>query len=739
MATLNLQVGAGADDAFSAFGSWLTTSGYRAGTSAQIDGYARFTGVSALNGSTVDSATFQLTDNGSSSGSSTTDLMAADQAGPSANSVATYDALPETTAQVAWDKSSWPGDGNDMDSPEIKTIIQELVDSHTMTAIVIMQKYDASGTGGFWAYDYDADSAEAPRLNITYTASSPQTVDMNHLDNAALNQPAVSPGGVAVNMNHLRTAQLFSPGATPGNVSVAMNHLATAGLDDPGVSQSGAIVGMNHLNESALNEGSVSPGGVIVNANHLNDSGLNQPGVNSNINVGMNHLSPAQLFQPAASPGIVVVAMDLLNPAGLFVPGMIYAVTVGMNHLSTAVLYQVRVSIVTDPARIPDGGGIPIVVFSHTKSGAIGLPATRYWNMSSTGEAGEFTALVPYESEVASNEYISKIAGSRIEVMDQSGSGTWRGYVTDVAYRPDGAMVTGIQQWGIVTRKRVPYGVVLKNYTAGEIVERALESTPLGIGGIVIGPPWIESYEFLGSYVSEIIAEMSDLTGYEFYIGDDGLANFGPRGSFNSTMLVAGGNLQDWSYEVNNASQVESVTARSGDLIEQVSERTSTSDWLLDLPIEIESDDRDVLYDEALAVLDYAKFPEEIISGSVAADLWSLREGDYIQAWIPLAQWEGVMRRLRVISRSLDDRAERMFLEFAVAQDIQPGQTGSINIPRLPPRRKHKSLVRELKRWRHEQTYGYSRHWIYRTVKAQRSSQLDINEDFESRISALEP
>lgn len=76
-----------------------------------------------------------------------------------------------TTADVTW-STTW-SHLSTFNSPEIKTVIQEIVDDTTGTVTdltLILQDQDPAGSGWYDVESYDSTSAEAPYINIEYTA-----------------------------------------------------------------------------------------------------------------------------------------------------------------------------------------------------------------------------------------------------------------------------------------------------------------------------------------------------------------------------------------------------------------------------------------------------------------------------------------------------------------------------------------------------------------------------------------
>jgi hypothetical protein len=85
-------------------------------------------------------------------------------------SAAEFDALPLTTASVAWTAAITSGWNN---SPSLNTIFAELQDSYTISgdAVTVIVKNDGSTTPKYIRYHgYDSSTAGAPKLHIEYTS-----------------------------------------------------------------------------------------------------------------------------------------------------------------------------------------------------------------------------------------------------------------------------------------------------------------------------------------------------------------------------------------------------------------------------------------------------------------------------------------------------------------------------------------------------------------------------------------
>ncbi len=175
--TIDEQVGVSADDGERNEQPWFTDTiafGNYGYWSYKRHGWARFTGISGLSGTTIDVAYATPNVNGVID-SPDVDLFAEDAAAPSApTDGADYDGKPRTAAFTNWSPGSISGWQN---SPSIVGVIQELADSYDPSAIQLLPiGNNTSGTHRFIWTQYDSSSSLAPKLHIEYTAGGGITV-----------------------------------------------------------------------------------------------------------------------------------------------------------------------------------------------------------------------------------------------------------------------------------------------------------------------------------------------------------------------------------------------------------------------------------------------------------------------------------------------------------------------------------------------------------------------------------
>lgn len=179
MAQLNLQIANGADDTrydggdFSSSEVYVNAPGIASWGSEKHLSF-RFTGVSGLSGATITSATLEIYAYGIQGSGCQLRIYADDSAAPTAPTTAgEFTGKTLTTAYVDWDSDPVTGDFNQ--SPDIKTVIQELANSYNPSAIQLFVKNDHTNDSAnhFWqTLSYDYGVSAAANLYITYTPAA---------------------------------------------------------------------------------------------------------------------------------------------------------------------------------------------------------------------------------------------------------------------------------------------------------------------------------------------------------------------------------------------------------------------------------------------------------------------------------------------------------------------------------------------------------------------------------------
>ena len=178
MTTVEYTIAAGADDGgFTDDLAWTTTAarvyiGNQGGVAEH--GFLRWTGVTIPAGATITAAYISVLQAGKDGTAAVVTVYFDDNATPTApTTVAELLAKTKTTANVGWTLGTANVFKN---SPELKTIIQELVNSYSYAAGAAMQALliaAGSGNNDSEIYNYEnGNSLNDPILHIEYTAAA---------------------------------------------------------------------------------------------------------------------------------------------------------------------------------------------------------------------------------------------------------------------------------------------------------------------------------------------------------------------------------------------------------------------------------------------------------------------------------------------------------------------------------------------------------------------------------------
>lgn len=175
MATLNLTVGASADDAFQNNTTMdLTTGSFNVDATNKWAGF-RFQNVTIPQGATIHSAVLTIFV-GSSTGDEPKHTFygqAADDAGVFTTGASNISSRTRTTANVLWDNADLGVSGITAKAvPDMATVVQEIVNRAgwaSGNALVIVCHGDADTNRDLIVQFYDSNPAEAATLAIEYT------------------------------------------------------------------------------------------------------------------------------------------------------------------------------------------------------------------------------------------------------------------------------------------------------------------------------------------------------------------------------------------------------------------------------------------------------------------------------------------------------------------------------------------------------------------------------------------
>lgn len=177
--TLDLQVGASTDDTIVVSTSTIDNTSTRTPafmhTASDYGFGCRWTNVTIGNSDTIDTSLMTWRSNTTATPSETNTLFGEDADDAATFSTrANFDARPQTTASASYVLPAVTN-GSDFDTPELKTIWQEVVNRGGWASgqdVALLQDPRASGSASIYGRSYDQDTGTAPKLHIEFTAAA---------------------------------------------------------------------------------------------------------------------------------------------------------------------------------------------------------------------------------------------------------------------------------------------------------------------------------------------------------------------------------------------------------------------------------------------------------------------------------------------------------------------------------------------------------------------------------------
>ena len=185
------QVVASTDDAFRRLGTlgWDLTASMNSGAASatvnRMGAGARFKNILIVNGATITEAHLTLRCNSSTSGTVVNSRVSAEDVDDAITFADDADAFDtrwaaRTTARVDWDAIPAWTSGVDYDSPDIKTVIKEIVDrggwASGQDIVIFWEDFEQRSTEATscfrQAFSYDGSAEFAPKLVITVKGTS---------------------------------------------------------------------------------------------------------------------------------------------------------------------------------------------------------------------------------------------------------------------------------------------------------------------------------------------------------------------------------------------------------------------------------------------------------------------------------------------------------------------------------------------------------------------------------------
>lgn len=333
MASISVSIATGADD-----GRWRATAFSNSdddtfiGAAANNKGFFRFTGLGALAGATITSATLTFVAAATDSGAASFVIKARAADNPPAPTTISEASSPARHATtVSWSSvAAWTA-GTAYDSPDITTLIQALVDDGYLASGVILFYVEpaSSGTGQRDAASYDHATYNPPALHVEYTTTVNKT---------ASDADTVSAGETATVTELAR-----SHNRTDAESTVSASESASIGAALASAGDSGTV--------TASEQATVA----IVEGKSASDSGTITAAESSQLNV----------VKPSSDAHTVSAGESLAGMSAAVAASDAPTVTAGESLTLAAAVGAVDAGLV-------DAGETPVIMASLTSAGDSG-------------------------------------------------------------------------------------------------------------------------------------------------------------------------------------------------------------------------------------------------------------------------------------------------------------------------------------------------------------------------------
>lgn len=322
-----------------------------------------------------------------------------------------------------------------------------------------------------------------------------------------------------------------------------------------------------------------------------------------------------------------------------------------------------------------------LVTITNTASITIDLECSVKWNSTIKREFSSASFFVPRNSPAFSSAYMDENGGFLVKIVHPK-LGTWLGIAGVPTIDVKGANVEATEIGILATIRTVGTHRIFTGVTAGTIVAAAVQDATAGLshaflkaGTFLEAGPHVPQYEFTGQYLSQVLADMMDITGQEWEINySTGAINWvAPRTTMYQYHLTDDGDIVNASKSGSLNDVVAEVTARGSDGSSRSEYSPGQGFYLRQETIAVDTKSPIDLAFQAKAVIDQRKTPvqtykgmlKEYREGGTTVDHWSnIREGDIVQLVLPYAGITGNSPVVRVLSREFKDGDKYLQLEF---------------------------------------------------------------------------
>ena len=314
----------------------------------------------------------------------------------------------------------------------------------------------------------------------------------------------------------------------------------------------------------------------------------------------------------------------------------------------------------------------------------------RTWQIPATGDAGEAVIRLPYSSAAASTTYIDPAGGSWVEIANEGGCGAWIGIIREIQYNTAEIQLTCAQPWVLFGDRILHWETTQRHaapvgYLAGKILREAMSGLPWFWERYLPGEatdPMIRNYEFNGQDAWSALQDLMDQCNSELIIdAETGEVTWGGALSGDlrqTTLLIADGNLRNWSYRASGQQRAAEVMVKRGN--ERFSLYSGAGAVAYPGQVTVTAATGQSLYNVAAAELPRRAGAAISISGAVTSDLWTIRERDFVRVIVSQAGFSGKEHPCRVLGRRVSDDSPLMQLTLQVIDE-------SVGVRVAPPMR----------------------------------------------------
>ena len=213
-----------------------------------------------------------------------------------------------------------------------------------------------------------------------------------------------------------------------------------------------------------------------------------------------------------------------------------------------------------------------LVTLTNTSSIQVDLYATVKWTSTFAREFPTASITVPRTSPAFSPSYIDENGGFLVKI-EHNKLGSWIGIANVPTINAEGAEITATHISSLISIRTVGVNRTFTGLTAGAIAKAAVQDATAGVshaflklGTFLESTPHIPQYHFTGQYLSEVFANLMDLTGQEWNLSEDGTINWiAPASNMYSYHLCDDGDIVDSQREGSLNDVLAEVISRGTD------------------------------------------------------------------------------------------------------------------------------------------------------------------------------